>query len=154
MASEDMFSNPRMKSAMEQLMKTDEGKELADKLKVKLRELNEAFKDLKGDDKLKFLTDFKEKFSESIGDLKDTLSMKMGDEVDGEFKMREDDGGSPPPPSHYVAQPNYFLFLIAIVLVVLLFSKIIDHSFSENWVKHQQILIFSCLPFVCRLLRL
>lgn len=123
MANQAMFDNPRMKSAMEQLMKTDEGKELADKLKLKLRELNEAFQDLKGDDKMKFLTDFKERFSDSMGDLKETLKMKIGEEIDGEFKVREDGEDSFAAPSQHVLQPNYMLFLIAIVLVFLLFSK-------------------------------
>lgn len=111
-----------MKEAMDELAKSEEGRELAGKLRAKLKEMNDQFKGLSGDDKTKFLSEFREKFSDSLGDLKDSLSMKIGDNVDGEFKIREDESEPTRPLTDLIAQPNYMLFLFAIALILIVFG--------------------------------
>ena len=116
MAQDDVVgnSNSRMREAMDELMKSEEGRQLADKLKGKLKELNDQFKGLSGDDKKKFAEEFRDKFTESFGDLKDSLKMKVGDDFS--------DDGSIPTQTNFAPQPNYVLFLVAIIIVVIVFG--------------------------------
>lgn len=115
MAEEEVVSDSRMKNAMDELMKTEAGRELAEKLRGKLKELNEQFKGLSGEDKKTFSSEFREKFSESFSDLKDSFKAKLVEDSDG-------DDGFVPPPTGYFPQPNYMLFLVAITLVILVFG--------------------------------
>lgn len=122
MADEEVFSQSRMKNAMAELMKSEEGRKLADQLKTKLKDLNDQFKGLSGNEKEIFLKEFKTKFADSLGDLKDTLKMHVADDTNGDFKIRGDESQTSFTQNDYAPQPNYFLFLFAIVLVVLVFG--------------------------------
>lgn len=122
MAGQEGFSSSRMKDAMDELAKSEGGRELADQLRSKLKELNDKFKGLTGDDKTKFLDEFREKFSDSLGDLKDALKINVGGNVDGEFRIRDEENESTQPPMGNSPQPNYMLFLLAIVIILLVFG--------------------------------
>lgn len=123
MSMGDVFGSSRMKDAIDELSKSEEGRNLAEKLRTKLKELNEQFKGLSGNEKAKFLSEFREKFSDSLGDLKDSLNLKVGENVDGEFKMKEDANDAfRHTTEHNMLQPNYKLFLLAIVIVLFLFG--------------------------------
>lgn len=119
MANEEVFSQSRMKSAMDDLMKSEEGRKFADELRTKLKDLNDQFKGLSGTDKELFLKEFKTKFADTLGDLKESLKMQVGDEVDGNFKIRDD---TEPIFTDFPPQPNFMLFLFAILLVILVFG--------------------------------
>lgn len=125
MSSDDFLSqslnNPKAKGALDELLKTEEGRELAAKIRIRLKELNEQFKGLTGDDKKEFIDNFREKFSDSLGDLKDSLREKISGSPDGQFKIK-DDNSQIPPPVHYGPQQNYMLFIGAIVIVLILFG--------------------------------
>lgn len=122
MAGDEGFSGSRMKEAMDELAKSEGGRELAEKLRSKLKQLNDQFKGLSGDDKSKFLDEFREKFSDSLGDLKDSLKMNIGGNVDGEFRIRDDENEPTQPPIEHLPQPNYMLFLLAIVIILVVFG--------------------------------
>lgn len=120
MAEDQVFKNPHIKSAMDELMKTEEGKKLAEKLENKLKELSDKFQGLSGDEKKKFMGEFREKFSDSFGDIKDSLKMKVGENVNGgDFKFQEEESGSTSPLNY---QTNYLPFLIALLFIVLIFG--------------------------------
>lgn len=103
---------------MDELMKSEEGQKLAEQLKTKLKDLNDQFRGLKGSEKELFLKEFKTKFADTLGDLKDTLKMQVGDEINTNFKS--DDSAFPQ--HDFAPQPNYMLFLFAIVIVILVFG--------------------------------
>lgn len=120
MFDEKTFETPRMKGAMDELMKSEEGRELASKLREQLTALNNQFKNLKGEDKRKFLEEFKDKMSDGFGNLKETIRSKMTS-GDGEFKF----GGEESSTSRsvvYDPSPNYWLFFIAFVSVIVVFG--------------------------------
>lgn len=121
MSDEEIFSNSRIKGAMSELMKSEEGRVLAENLRSKLKELNDQFKGLSGEEKQAFLHDFRNKFSDSLGDLKDTLKIRAGEKVDGEFKFQDDDD-SMPPFENYVPLINYWPFLVAVLIILLIFG--------------------------------
>lgn len=118
MSDDDIFKGLRMKGGMEELMKSEEGRELATKLRSKLKELNDKFTGLSGDEKSKFLTDFREKFADSLGELPGSLNTKMDDNPDGAFKIREDISDFAP--QKYLM--GYFPFLVAVFVIVLVFG--------------------------------
>lgn len=119
MSTEDGFAKSRMKGAMDELMKSEEGRELASKLRNKLKELNDQLTGLSGEEKKKFLGEFREKFSDSLGELKDNFKSSLGDSLDGEFKIRGDEGSSTPTSERVT---NYFPLLFAIFVLVLVFG--------------------------------
>ena len=119
MSEENEFTNSKVKNAMDEMMKSEEGRALAEQLRDKLKELNNQFKGLDGDEKKKFLSEFREKFSEKLGDLKDSLNINLGESENGQFKFHNDEGSVPPPVAY---TPNYLTFIVAILLVVLLFG--------------------------------
>lgn len=121
MSDEEVFSNSRIKGAMSELMKTEDGRVLAENLRIKLKELNDQFKGLSGEEKLTFLHDFRNKFADSLGDLKDTLKIRTGERVDGEFKFQDGDGPMPPFENH-AALTNFWPFLIAVLIILLIFG--------------------------------
>lgn len=107
----------KAKTVIEELMKTPEGRDLADKIRNKLIDLNTQFKNLSPDDKQKFAEEFKGKFQETFEDLKDSLKAQLGSDLSDET-----DEFNEQIPSNYGPQPNYFLFLIAFILILLLFG--------------------------------
>lgn len=112
------IDSQKAKTVIEELMKTPEGRDLADKIRNKLIDLNTQFKNLSPDDKIKFADEFKVKFQETFEDLKDSLKAQLGSDLNGE----SDDFSDEQIPSNYGPQPNYFLFLIAFILILLLFG--------------------------------
>lgn len=122
MSVEEDFETPNMKSAMAQLMKSEEGRELASKLRTQLKKLNDQFTGLSGDEKTKFLDEFREKMGKHFGDLKEGIKSKMGGNDDGDFKIRDDSESSIPQSVVYNPSPNYLLFFIAFLLIVAVFG--------------------------------
>lgn len=117
MAAKDILAESRMKGAMDELMKSEEGRELAAKLRSKLKQLNDEFAGLSGDEKTKFLGEFREKFTESLGEIKDSIKSSAS----GEFKIRGDESGDSAPSS--VSLAFYLPFLIAVLIIVLVFGQ-------------------------------
>lgn len=117
MASDDLLAKPNIKVAMDELMKSEEGRELASKLRNKLKELNDQFTGLSGEEKKKFLGEFREKFADSLGEIKD--SFKTLDDASGQFKLRGDESDSVPTP---VSITNYFPLLFAILVLAVVFG--------------------------------
>lgn len=115
MAEEKVVENSRMKEAMAELMKTEAGRELAEQLRSKLKAMNDQFKGLSDEDKKNFAGEFREKFADSFNDLKDSFKEKLGDGFNGADQ-------SAPPPSRYTPEPNYYLFLIAIAVILIVFG--------------------------------
>lgn len=114
MAEEEVVPKARLSEAMDALMKTDEGRELASKIRGKLKDLSDQFKNLEGDDKEKFIDEFRDKFSESFNDLRDSIKMKAGEgDFDEDYEPIHEGHGPP---------PNYVMFLIAILIVILVFG--------------------------------
>lgn len=118
MSDDEIFKGLRMKGGMEELMKSEEGRELATKLRSKLKELNDQFTGLSGDEKAKFLTDFREKFKDTLGELPKSFDNKLDDNSDGTFKIREDISDFAP--QKYLM--GYFPFLVAVFVIVLVFG--------------------------------
>lgn len=118
MSEDDTFSSPRMKSALDELMKSEEGRELAENLRNKLKELNNQFKGLSDDEKKSFVEKFRDRFSDSLGELKDTISMKMGEKVDGEFRIQGDGEAEAAVSSNY----NFLPVLGAVLVLVVIFG--------------------------------
>ncbi|CRL08749.1 CLUMA_CG021304, isoform A [Clunio marinus] len=111
MSDDSPFENSRMRGAMDALMKSEEGREIAENLKSKLKQLNDQFKDLNHGEKQKFLNEFRDKFSESIGSLKDTLGEKYGETFEEEV------------PNAYTQQLlNYLPFMIGVTILLLIFG--------------------------------
>lgn len=119
MSTDDGFEKSRMKGAMDELMKSEEGRELAAKLRNKLKELNDEYTVLPDEKKKDFLVEFREKFADSFGEIKDSIKSSLGDNPNGEFKLRGDESSSVPPP---VAFNSYAPLLFAIFVLVLVFG--------------------------------
>jgi hypothetical protein len=124
MSGEESFETPRMKGAMDELMKSEEGRELAAKLRVHLKKLNDQFKGLEGEDKKIFLNEFREKMGEHFGQLKENIKSQMTGkgEEDGEFRFSGDDANSIPRSLSYDPSPNYWLFFIAFLAILAVFG--------------------------------
>lgn len=122
MSEAENFETPRMKSAMDELMKSEEGRELAGKLRTQLKKLNDQFQGLEGDDKKKFLSEFREKMGDHFGELKESIKAKMLGNDDGEFKFNGEGESSVPRSVVYNPSPNYFLFIIAFVAILVVFG--------------------------------
>lgn len=110
----------KAKLALGDMMKTPEGRFLAEKVRTKLKDLNEQFKDLSQDDKIKFLKEFKDKFADSFDELKNNLksqleNSKLESEND-EFRLEGDDDDSSSVP--YSPQSNHILFLTAVIIIL------------------------------------
>lgn len=117
---ESPFNNARTANALEQLMKTPEGRELADQIRSKLAGLNEQFKGLSGVDKKKLVEEVKTKFAETLGNLKENLK-NAGDDLGGTFKLRveSDDADNT---VHSLLPPNSRPFLFALLIIIMLFG--------------------------------
>lgn len=117
---ESPFNNERTANALEQLMKTPEGRELADQIRSKLAGLNEQFKGLSGVDKKKLVEEVKTKFAETLGNLKENLK-NAGDDLGGTFKFRveSDDAENT---VHSLLPPNSRAFLFALLIIIMLFG--------------------------------
>lgn len=118
---ESPFNNARTANALDQLMKTPEGRELADQIRSKLKGLNEQFKGLSGVDKKQLVEEFKTKFADSLGDLKTNIKNNAGNDIGGTFKLRmeSDDGENL---VHSILPPNSRLFLLALLIIIVLFG--------------------------------
>lgn len=118
--SKETFQPSRLKEAMDELMKSEEGRELAENLRTKLKEMNEQFKDLSGEDKQKFVNEFRNKFADSLGNLQ--ANLKQGNEENDEFRFQNDEKSSF---DSFNASTNYWPFLIAIFVILLIFGILI-----------------------------
>lgn len=121
------FDPAKAKEAMDQLMKTPQGREIAEKIKAKLRDLDVQFQTLQGEDKKEFMKKFKGKFADSFDDLRETLKKNILD-TEPEEDFVSGDSALPPfestefNPLRSVAQPNYKLFVVAFIIVLLIFG--------------------------------
>lgn len=108
----------KARSAIDELMKTPEGQQLAEKIREKLKGLNEQFKGLSKDDRQKFADEFKGKFTETFEDLKDSLRSSIegnkDDQSDQELPNQNQFNYSP--------QQSYTLPLIASIIVLIIFG--------------------------------
>lgn len=121
------FDPAKAKEAMDQLMKTPQGREIADKIKAKLRELDLQFQTLKDGDKKEFMKKFKGKFSESFDDIRESLRKNIIENEPEEDFMSGNDALPTPESTEFnplrsVAQPDYKLFLIAFIIILLVFG--------------------------------
>lgn len=117
MGEEGMFKSSKLKGAMDELMKSEEGKALAEKIRTKLKELNDQYKDLTGDDKKNFKEQFGEKFKDLVGDLSETLKNTPDD---GTFQIRDDPGVQA-----LAGFYNYLPFLLAVSFICLIFGSFV-----------------------------
>lgn len=115
---ESPLSNSKTSSVLKELMSTEKGRELAEKIRVKLNELNDKFKQLSPEDKKKFKGEFKNKFSDSLQFLKNKI---QSEDEDGVFRLHED-GEVVEPPSQPLVLPSYIYFFIAFLLLLSLFG--------------------------------
>lgn len=125
MSEPESFETPRMKGAMDELMKSEQGRELAAKLRVHLKKLNDQFKGLTGEDKKVFLNEFREKMGEHLGELKESIKAQIGGNDDGEFgefKIKGEEESSIPQSLVYNPSPNYTLFFIAFIAIFIVFG--------------------------------
>jgi hypothetical protein len=111
---ESPISNPKTSSILQELMNTEKGRELAEKIRVKLNELNVKFAQLSPTDKKKFKSEFKNKFSESLQFLKNKI---QNEDEDGQFRIHLEEEGIQP---HIL--PSYMYFYIAFLLLLSLFG--------------------------------
>ncbi|CAO1332399.1 unnamed protein product [Diamesa tonsa] len=118
---ESPFNNARTASALEQLMKTPEGRELADQIRSKLKDLNEQFKGLSGVDKKQLVDEFKTKFADTLGNLKANLKNNAEDDIGGTFKFRLETDESENV-VHSILPPNSRPFLLALLIIIALFG--------------------------------
>lgn len=118
---ESPFSNARTANALEQLMKTPEGRELADQIRSKLKGLNEQFKGLSGVDKKQLVDEFKTKFADTLGNLKANLKDNAGDDIGGTFKLRLESDETEST-VYSMLPPNSRPFLLALLIIVALFG--------------------------------
>lgn len=111
------FDASKAKLAMAELMKTPEGREIAEKIKTKLRELDVQFQGLTDIDKKEFMTKFKGKFTETFDDLRESIKKSV---LDDEPSIDDDLGGNFENPSQFQIDPQPFnwLFIAAVLFVV------------------------------------
>lgn len=119
---ESPFNNARTANALEQLMKTPEGRELADQIRSKLKGLNEQFKGLSGVDKKQLVDEFKTKFADTLGNLKANLKNNADeDDIGGTFKLRLESDETENT-IHSFLPPNSRPFLLALLIIIVLFG--------------------------------
>ena len=118
---ESPFDNARTANALEQLMKTPEGREVAEQIRSKLKGLNEQFKGLSGVDKKHLVEEFKTKFADSLGNFKANLKNNAGDDIGGTFKLRMESDEAENI-VHSILPPNSRLFLLALLIIIILFG--------------------------------
>lgn len=116
MGEEGMFTGGKLRGAMDELMKSEEGKALAEKIRGKLKELNDQYKDMSGEDKKNFKEQFGKKFQDLVGDLTDTLKNSPDD---GTFQIRGD-----PAVQASAGFYNYLPFLLAVSFICLIFGSL------------------------------
>jgi len=117
------------KRVLADLLKTENGRKMADEIRGKLTDLNEQYKGLEGDEKQKFIDGFKDKFRDALSGLKvavaNQLDKAAGGDGSGEtpdFVVDPTNAPPPPTPMRYSPTPNYTLFLIAFLFVVVVFG--------------------------------
>lgn len=120
------FDAEKAKLAMKELMKTPEGREIANKIKSRLKDLDVAFQGLKNSDKAEFMKKFKGKFSETFDDLRESIKKNIIDsgDVESDDPSFEEDENIPNNNFNVFQsspQPNYLLFLVAFLIILLLF---------------------------------
>lgn len=125
MGEEGVFSGSKLKGAMDELMKSEEGKALSEKIRAKLSELNAQYKELSGDDKKNFKEQFGQKFKDLVGELSDTLKNSPDD---GTFQIRGDPGAVQASAGFY----NYLPFLLAVSFICLIFGSLKFLKFSQS----------------------
>jgi hypothetical protein len=119
------FDPAKTKEALDQLMKTEQGREIAEKVKAKLRELDLQFQTLNEGDKKEFVKNFQRKFTDSFDDLRESIRKNI---LDPEEDLISGESALPASestefnPLHSVSQPDYKLFIFAFILVVLVFG--------------------------------
>jgi hypothetical protein len=120
MSQETFEKSNRIKESMKKMMETPEGKAMGEKIRNKLKELNDQFKGLSGENKKKFADEFKGKFMETFDDLKDSLKVKFEENSDDIMNVESDEPESEKfsEPLNVVPQPNYALFLIALLIIL------------------------------------
>lgn len=70
----DPAMKERISSTIAALLKTDKGKQMAESMIGKLKEIGDRYKELSPEDKEDFLADLKEKFTSRIKDLKNVAN--------------------------------------------------------------------------------
>lgn len=111
------FDASKAKLAMSELMKTPEGRQIAEKIKTRLRELDVQFQGLTDIDKKEFMSKFKGKFAETFDELRETIK----DSVIGEEPSFEGEEGlnfENSSPFQNNSQPFNWLFIAAILIIV------------------------------------
>lgn len=111
------FDASKAKLAMSELRKTPEGREIAEKIKTRLRELDVQFQGLTDIDKKEFMSKFKGKFTETFDELRESIR----DSVIGEEPSYEGaEGGNfeNSSPLQNNPQPFNWLFIVAILFIV------------------------------------
>lgn len=109
------FDTQKAKTVFAELMKTSEGRELADKIREKLKDLNSQFKNLSPDDKRKFSNEFQGKFAETFNELKNVLKQKFESEEKPDEFIEEFS-------ENYEQNTTYFVFIVAILIILMLFG--------------------------------
>ena len=118
------IDHAKAKAAIDELMKTPEGQELAEKIRGKLKNLNMQFKGLSQDDKQKFVKEFQGKFTETFEELKDSLKSRLDPDAQDSLSAGENED-IPLSNLHnqYSPQPSYTLFLIAFIAILIIFGQ-------------------------------
>lgn len=113
------FDAAKAKLAMGELMKTPEGREIAEKIKSRLRELDVQFQGLTDTDKKEFMSKFKGKFSETFDDLRESIKKNV---IDDDPNFNDDDlSGSFENSSPFQNNPQPFNWLFIFALLVIVF---------------------------------
>ncbi len=116
------FDPSKAKEAMDQLMKTPEGRKIAEQVREKLKNLDRQFAGLSEEDKKDFVDKFKEKFSESFDGIRDKLHDNLMNNENSEKVVDEQSNNAEFNPLHSVAQPDYRLFIFAFIMILILFG--------------------------------
>lgn len=118
------FDAAKAKFAMQELMKTPEGRKIADKIKARLKDLDVAFQGLGEGDKQEFMKKFKGKFTETFDDLRESIKKNVIDNEVPSIEEEQDflsDNALPNDntnPLRYTPQPNYWLFIVAFLIIL------------------------------------
>jgi hypothetical protein len=116
------FDASKAKLAMQELMKTPEGRVIAEKIKTKLRELDLQFDGLTDMDKKEFMKKFKGKFEETLDDLRDSIKKNvLDDSSDENFSSEPDFLNDQINSLQNSYEPNIWLF-VAIFVILIVFG--------------------------------